>query len=185
MWACSAPQVYTKKERISHYHTTRFVALSKAVWECLWWGGVQYLATVPTVSNYQLQLMVNVLCAKVSPPSSGFCPINSPSLSSYYIRQVYHHMKSTAAITGHLLLVLQLLQANIDIATPASVIRCANGEYAESEQLCGTNAKADQIEPEDCSGDNCINGSADQPKSAGTNCTPVCNYRQQHALQGI
>ena len=82
---------------------------------------------------------------------------------------MYHHIKSTAAITGHLLLVLQLLQA-IDIVTPASVIRCANGEYAEFEQLCGANAKTDQMQSESCSGDNCINGRTNQPESVGKKC---------------
>ena len=78
-------------------------------------------------------------------------------------------MKSTSVITGHLLLVLQLLQA-VDIATPASVIRCANGEYAEFEQLCGTNGKTDQMQSEICTGDNCSNDRANQPESADTKC---------------
>ena len=85
-------------------------------------------------------------------------------------------MKSTAAITGHLLLVLQLLQA-IDTATPASVIRCANGEYVEFEQLCGANSKTEKRQSENISGDNRIKGTANQPESVRKKCSPCIRGR--------
>ena len=64
-------------------------------------------------------------------------------------------MKPTLAIIECLLLLLLTLQATSDVgnATPAP-IHCRDGDYAESEELCGNDA-ADQEEPASCSGGDC------------------------------
>lgn len=72
-------------------------------------------------------------------------------------------MKSIAIITGCLLLVLLQAIINTVAAAPAA-IQCANGEYAESKQLCNVTG---QLQPENCNGDDCINSGSDQPAESG------------------